>query len=101
MRLQTPKGFRDFLPEDALKRKFAMAKIVQTFEKFGFDPLETPSLEYAETLKGKYGEEEKLIYQFTTPGGDEVALKYDQTVPLARVVGQYGPTGGQVLPIPF
>lgn len=101
MKLQTPKGFRDFLPQDALKRHFVMDKITQSFARFGFDPLETPTLEYAETLKGKYGEEEKLIYQFKTAGGDEVALKYDQTVPLARVVAEYGPTGLQKLPLPF
>lgn len=101
MKLQTPKGFRDFLPKDAIKRKFVMQKIVKVFEKFGFDPLETPTLEYAETLKGKYGEEEKLIYSFETKGGDELALKYDLTVPLARVVAQYGPTGTQTLPILF
>ncbi len=101
MKLQTPKGFRDFLPEEALKRKFVLGKITEVFEKFGFDPLETPTLEYADTLKGKYGEEEKLIYEFETKGGDQVALRYDQTVPLARVVAQYGPNGQQVLPIPF
>lgn len=101
MRLQTPKGFRDFLPEEAIVRKNVVEKIERVFERFGFDPLETPTLEYAETLMGKYGEEEKLIYQFNTKGGDEVALKYDQTVPLARVVAQYGPTGMQKLPMPF
>ncbi len=101
MRLQTPKGFRDFLPEDAIVRKNVVEKIERVFERFGFDPLETPALEYAETLKGKYGEEEKLIYEFKTKGGDEVALKYDQTVPLARVIAQYGPTGMQKLSIPF
>jgi histidyl-tRNA synthetase len=101
VRLQTVKGFRDFLPADALKRRVVLEKIVEVFERFGFDPLETPTLEYAETLKGKYGEEERLIYEFTTKGGDEVALKYDQTVPLARVVAQYGPQGEQKLPTPF
>src|SRR5260221_8086188 len=101
MRLQTPKGFRDFLPQDALKRKFVLGKIVEVFEKFGFDPLETPTLEYEETLAGKYGEEEKLIYKFETQGGDKVALRFDQTVPLARVAAQYGPNGQQVLPMPF
>lgn len=101
MKLQTPKGFRDFLPQEALKRKIAIDKITQVFERFGFDPLETPTLEYSETLKGKYGEEEKLIYQFKTKGGDEVALKYDQTVPLARVIAQYGPFGAQKILIPF
>lgn len=99
--LRTPKGFRDYLPADALKRQFVLGKISQIFEKFGFDPLETPTLEFEETLTGKYGEEEKLIYKFETLGGDKVALKYDQTVPLARVVAQYGPAGAQKLPIPF
>ena len=50
MKLQTPKGFRDFLPADALRRKFVVGKITSVFEKFGFDPLETPALEYEETL---------------------------------------------------
>lgn len=89
IQIGTPKGFRDYLPKEALKRQFLAGKIIKIFQKFGFDPLETPTLEYASTLKGKYGEEEKLIYEFTTRGGDEVALRYDQTVPLARVVAQY------------
>lgn len=101
MKLQTVKGFKDYLPKDALMRKVLRDKIVAVFEKFGFDPLETPSLEYEETLTGKYGEDEKLIYKFKTPGGDKVALKYDQTVPLARVVAQYGQNGAQLLPNPF
>lgn len=101
VKAQTPKGFRDYLPADSLKRQFVLGKIIEVFQKFGFDPLETPTLEYEETLTGKYGEEEKLIYKFETPGGDKVALKYDQTVPLARVVAQYGPTGAQKLAIPF
>lgn len=89
MRVQTPKGFRDFLPGQANAREFVVGKIKETFKLFGFEPLETPALEFAQTLKGKYGEEEKLIYEFKTKGGDEVALRYDQTVPLARVVAQY------------
>jgi histidyl-tRNA synthetase len=101
MILQTPKGFKDYLPAEALRRKFVISKITEVFQRFGFDPLETPTLEYEETLTGKYGEEEKLIYKFETPGGDKVALKYDQTVPLARVIAEYGPRGKQVLPIPF
>ncbi len=101
MKTQTLKGFRDFLPADAIKRDFALRKIKEVFRKFGFDPLETPTLEYEETLRGKYGEEEKLIYAFKTKGGDEVAMKYDLTVPLARVIAQYGANGQQILPIPF
>ncbi len=101
MKLQTVKGFKDYLPKDALGRKVLRDKIIEVFEKFGFDPLETPTLEYEETLMGKYGEEEKLIYKFETPGKDKVALKYDQTVPLSRVIAQYGQTGYQVLSDPF
>ena len=101
MKLQTPKGFRDFLPQDALKRKAVVEQIVSVFERFGFDPIETPTVEYEETLQGKYGEEEKLIYKFESQGGDKLALKYDQTVPLARVVAQWGPVGAQKLLIPF
>jgi len=97
IKVQTLKGFRDFLPEQATLREFVEGKIKQTFKKFGFEPLETPALEFAETLKGKYGEEEKLIYEFKTRGGDEVALRYDQTVPLARVIAQYS----NELPMPF
>ncbi|MEX2007476.1 MAG: histidine--tRNA ligase, partial [Candidatus Levyibacteriota bacterium] len=98
-------GFRDFLPKEAKKRQYVIDKIRGVFESYGFEPLETPALEYAEVLKGKYGEEEKLIYDFKTRGGDEVALRYDQTVPLARVVAQYGstssPQGQPLLPTPF
>lgn len=101
MKLQTPKGFRDFLPADALKRKAVLDRIISVFERFGFDPLETPTVEYEETLQGKYGEEERLIYKFETNGGDRLALKYDQTVPLARVVAQWGPVGQQRLILPF
>lgn len=101
MKASTPKGFRDYLPTDSLKRQFVINKIIQVFQKFGFQPLETPTLEFEETLTGKYGEEERLIYKFQTMGGDKVALKYDQTVPLARVVAQYGSTGEQKIQIPF
>lgn len=101
MKLQTVKGFKDYLPSEALPRQIVIEKIKSVFKKFGFDPLETPTLEYEETLTGKYGEEEKLIYKFETPGKDKVALKYDQTVPLARVIAQYGPRGEQKLSVPF
>lgn len=96
IRPATPKGFRDFLPSDLKPREFVLEKIIKTFKLFGFEPLETPTLEFAATLKGKYGEEEKLIYEFTTRGGNKVALRYDQTVPLARVIAQY-----PQLPKPF
>ncbi len=95
---QTPKGFRDFLPKNALKRQYVINKIKEVFERFGFDPLETPALEYAETLLGKYGDEaDKLLYLFEDNGGRKVGLRYDQTVPLARVVAHYQ----NDLPFPF
>ena len=93
----TLKGFRDFLPEQANAREFVVGKIKETFKVFGFEPIETPALEYEEVLAGKYGEEgEKLMYRFTDNGGRKVAMRYDQTVPLARVVAQY-----PELPKPF
>lgn len=94
---QTPKGFRDFLPEEKRKRDFVVAKVKEVFEKFGFDPLETPTLEYAETLLGKYGKEaDKLVYTFLDKGERLLGLRYDQTVPTARVLAEYAnelPTG--------
>lgn len=98
IKTQTLKGFRDFLPGDAAKRKYVIERLRTVFERFGFDPLETPALEYAETLMGKYGSEaDKLLYLFKDNGGRNVGLRYDQTVPLSRVIAQYG----QTLPNPF
>lgn len=98
IKAQTLKGFRDFLPAQERKRQYVQNKLKKVFESFGFEPLETPALEYEEVLLGKYGEEgDKLMYRFTDNGGRKVALRYDQTVPLARVVAQYQ----NQLPIPF
>lgn len=82
----TPKGFGDIMPETAKKRRFMINAIVPILEKNGFVPLETPTVEFAETLLGKYGEDEKLIYTFTDKGGRKLGLRYDLTVPLARFV---------------
>ena len=82
----TPKGFRDIDPEPAKKRREIISKLANVLESYDFVPLETPTIEFAETLTGKYGEEEKLIYQFEDRGGRKVALRYDLTVPLARYV---------------
>lgn len=96
--LQTLKGFRDFLPEEALAREEIFKKIRTVFQKYGFLPLETPVLEYKGILTGKYGDEgEKLMYQFKDRGSRDVAMRYDLTVPLARVVAQYQ----NELPMPF
>lgn len=87
---QTLKGFRDFLPAEKRARDFVAKKVVETFEQFGFEPLETPTLEYASLLLGKYGTEaDKLVYTFTDRGDREIGLRYDQTVPTARVLAQY------------
>lgn len=88
--IQTLKGFRDFLPAEKQGRSFVAAKISEAFELFGFSPIETPTLEYASLLLGKYGDEaDQLVYRFTDRGDREVALRYDQTVPTARVLAQY------------
>src|SRR5258708_3044261 len=82
----TPKGFRDIDPELVMKRRRTINTIADVLEKFDFVPLETPIIEFAETLTGKYGAEEKLIYKFTDRGERELALRYDLTVPLARYI---------------
>jgi len=98
IKAQTLKGFRDFLPKEAKKREYVINTLKAVFESYGFEPLETPSLEYEEVLAGKYGNEgDKLMYRFEDNGKRKVALRYDQTVPLARVVAQYQ----NDLPIPF
>lgn len=86
--LPTLKGFRDFLPPQALKRQWLTKKIQTVFELWGYDPLETPTLERLSLFTGQIGEDEKLFYQFTDKGGRELALRYDQTVPACRVVSQ-------------
>lgn len=88
--LQTLKGFRDFLPEEAKKRQYLKDKFRQVFEFFGFEPLETPALEYQDLLLEKYGKEtDKLVYKFEDRGGRKIALRYDQTVPTSRVLAMY------------
>ncbi|MBI2621510.1 MAG: histidine--tRNA ligase [Candidatus Levybacteria bacterium] len=95
---KTLKGFRDFLPKEARKRNYVLDTLKKVFESYGFEPLETPVLEYEDILAGKYGDEgDKLMYRFTDNGGRKVAMRYDQTVPLARVVAQYA----NDLPLPF
>lgn len=86
---QTLKGFRDFLPKEALKRNWLKEKLMQIFELWGYDPLETPTLEPLELFVGQIGDDEKLFFSFTDQGGRKVALRYDQTVPSVRVVSQY------------
>ncbi len=84
---RTFKGTRDFLPTELLNRKNLINKLQYVFELYGFAPLETPAMEFVEVLTGKYGDEgDKLIYKLAYKGGNELALRYDLTVPLSRVV---------------
>ena len=107
-----PKGTRDFSPEEVAKRNYIIQTIRQAFERYGFQPIETPSFEKTETLMGKYGEEgDRLIFRILGAGDflSEVpaevyeqhssaklatyisgkALRYDLTVPFARYVVQH------------
>jgi len=84
------KGFRDYLPADLIVRQQMMDKVRGVFESFGFSPLETPALEYQETLIGKYGEEtDKQLYLFKDQGDRDIGLIFDLTIPLARVIAMY------------
>jgi len=92
------KGTRDFAPEMMAKRDHVMNKIRGVFRKYGYDTIETPVIEYAETILGKYGDEgDKLTYHFQDHGDRHIALRYDQTVPFAR----YYADNWQELPSPF
>lgn len=107
-----PKGTRDFSPTEVAKRQYIIQVIKSNFEKFGFQPIETPSFENSETLMGKYGEEgDRLIFKILNSGDylakanddylqnkdsnrltssiSEKALRYDLTVPFARYVVQH------------
>ena len=87
---------RDFLPEDVRRRQFVIGVIADVYQRYGFEPLETPAVENLETLQGKYGEEgDRLIFKIlkrgegAETGQADLALRYDLTVPLARVVAEY------------
>ena len=107
-----PKGTRDFSPSEVVRRQYIMQLIRRNFEKFGYQPIETPSFENSDTLMGKYGEEgDRLIFKILNSGDylakadtalleqkdsnkltaviSEKALRYDLTVPFARYVVQH------------
>ena len=93
---QPARGMRDFLPEEVRKREYVISVITDVYQRYGFEPLETPAVENIETLTGKYGEEgNQLIFKILKRGVHEgtgeadLALRYDLTVPLARVVAEY------------
>lgn len=109
-------GFRDFLPGEAMARQRMLDRVRHVFERFGFAPIETPAVERLTTLRGTSGEEgDSLIFQILKRGGDlqralteygsdgmtehlsETGLRFDLTVPLARLVAQYS----EEIPLPF
>ncbi len=84
------KGTRDLLPETMQIRQYVIGVLKEIFERFGFEPLETPAIEYAETFEGKSDEEtDKLIYKFKDRGNRRIALRYELNVALARVIAMY------------
>ncbi len=84
---RTFKGTRDLLPDDMRLRERIISSMKSVFTRYGFAPLETPAVEFLEILSGKYGDEaDKLLYPLAYKGGKELALRYDLTVPLARVI---------------
>jgi histidyl-tRNA synthetase len=96
---QPARGMRDFLAADVRRREYVIGAIKKVYERYGFEPLETPAVENIDTLLGKYGEEgNQLIFKILKRGVHEhtgeadLALRYDLTVPLARVVAEYRQT---------
>ena len=87
--LQPLKGFRDFLPAEAVKRLWLKNTLTQIFEQWGFGPIETPTLEALKLFEGQIGEGESLFFKFEDNGGRKVALRYDQSVPSARFVARF------------
>jgi histidyl-tRNA synthetase len=86
---RTLKGFRDYLPETMLVRERMMETARRVFRSYGFSPIDTPALEYAEILTGKGGEEsDKQLFRFKQ-GDRDVAMRFDLTVPFARFTAQH------------
>jgi histidyl-tRNA synthetase len=86
---QVLSGFRDYMPKQMILRRQIIDTFRGIFERHGFEPLDTPTLEHIDVLLGKAGENEKLMYRFRDAGDREIGLRYDLTVPLARVVAMH------------
>jgi histidyl-tRNA synthetase len=93
---RTVKGFRDILPHQVVARRKMIDTLRETFERYGFVPLDTPAVEYVDALLGLGEEGTRNLFRMKSPEGEEIALRYDLTVPLARVVAQHAD-----LPQPF
>src|SRR5690606_38490619 len=90
VKAQTLKGFQDFLPADVLVRTSAMRRIERIFQLYGYAPVETPALEYLDVLLGTGGEEvNKELFRLESPEAEPIALRFDLTVPFARLLAQY------------
>ncbi len=90
MELQLPKGVRDFPPEEMILRNKLISTLQQVFERYGFNPLETPTFERLDVLSAKYAGGAEILketFRFKDQGDRELALRYDLTVPFARFVG--------------
>src|SRR5438445_11985177 len=86
---RTLKGFRDYLPAVMIPREQLLDKARQVYRSYGFAPIDTPALEYAEILLGKGGEEtDRQLYRFMHHDHD-IALRFDLTVPFARFAAQH------------
>ena len=95
---RTLKGFRDYLPNTMIARELLVETARRVYRSYGFSPIDTPALEYAEILTGKGGDEsDKQLYRFVDHGKRDVAMRFDLTVPLARFAAQYA----QQLGTPF
>jgi histidyl-tRNA synthetase len=87
---RTLRGFRDLLPDETRAQNFLIDRARASFESFGYEPIQTPALEYAEILKGKGGgDNEHQMFEFTDAGGRDVGMRFDLTLPLSRYVAQH------------
>lgn len=84
-----PLGTSDVKGFDARVKDYVLGKIKEVYENYGFEPLYTPIIENAEVFNGHHGEGEKLLFKLKDKQGMDLVLKYDSTVPLARVISMY------------
>jgi len=84
------RGLRDLMPDQMLARGEMIDTIRGVYERYGFVPLSTPAIEYLDVLSGSAGQEtQQSIFRVTNPENEALGLRFDLTVPLARVIAQY------------